>query len=65
MVLSEVTVIARKYWLWRAVGVNGSVLDILVRPQRNAKATRRFLARLIARFGEPRAVITDKLRSYF
>ncbi|GAW37295.1 transposase IS66 family protein [Roseovarius sp. A-2] len=55
----------RKYWLWRAVDANGDVLDILVQPRRNAKAARRFLARLIDRFGEPRAVITDKLRSYF
>jgi putative transposase len=55
----------RKYWLWRAIDANGDVLDILVQPQRNAKAARRFLARLIARFGEPRVVITDKLRSYF
>lgn len=55
----------RKYWLWRAVDANGDVLDILVQPQRNAKAARRFLARLIGRFGEPRVVITDKLRSYF
>ena len=55
----------RKYWLWRAVDENGDVLDILVQPQRNAKAARRFLAGLIDRFGEPRVVITDKLRSYF
>lgn len=55
----------RKYWLWRAVDANGDVLDILVQPQRNAKAARRFLARLIDRFGEPRVVITDKLRTYF
>lgn len=55
----------RKYWLWQAVDANGDVLDILVQPQRNAKAARRFLARLIDRFGEPRVVITDKLRSYF
>ena len=54
----------RKYWLWRAVDANGDVLDILVQPQRNAKAARRFLKRLIARFGEPRVVVTDKLRSY-
>ena len=54
-----------KYWLWRAVDANGDVLDILVQPQRNAKAARRFLKRLIARFGEPRVVVTDKLRSYF
>ena len=54
-----------KYWLWRAVDANGDVLDILVQPRRNAKAARRFLKRLIARFGEPRVMITDKLRSYF
>lgn len=54
-----------KYWLWRAVDTNGDVLDILVQPRRNAKAARRFLKRLISQFGDPRVVITDKLRSYF
>ena len=54
----------RKYWLWRAVDANGDVLDFLVQPQRNAKAALRFLKRLIARFGEPWVVVTDKLRSY-
>jgi putative transposase len=53
------------HWLWRAVDANGDVLDILIQPRRNAKAARRFLKRLIARFGEPSVVITDKLRSYF
>lgn len=53
-----------KFWLWRAVDANGNVLDILVQRQRNAKAARRFLKRLIDRFGAPRVVITDKLRSY-
>jgi putative transposase len=47
------------------VDANGDVLDILVQPQRNAKAARRFLKRLIARFGAPRVIVTDKLRSYF
>lgn len=55
----------RKYWLWRAVDANGDVLDLLVQAQRNAKAARRFLMRLIARFGESRVIVTDKLRSYF
>lgn len=32
-----------KYWLWRAVDSNGDVLDILVQPQRNAKAAKRFV----------------------
>lgn len=52
------------HWLWRAVDANGDVLDILVQKRRNSKAARRFLARLIAQFGQPRVVITDKLRSY-
>ncbi|MGB7271068.1 MAG: IS6 family transposase [Albidovulum sp.] len=54
----------RKFWLWRAVDANGDVLDILVQKHRNAKAAKRFLRRLIGRFGDPRVVITDKLRSY-
>lgn len=53
-----------KHWLWRAVDANGDTLDILVQTRRNAKAAKRFLARLIAQFGQPRVVITDKLRSY-
>ncbi|MEL7133428.1 MAG: IS6 family transposase, partial [Pseudomonadota bacterium] len=53
-----------KLWLWRAVDANGDVLDILVQPRRNAKAAKRFLQRLLDRFGQPRVVITDKLRSY-
>ena len=52
-----------KMWLWRAVDGNGDVLDILVQPRRNAKAASRFLRHLIARFGQPHVVITDKLRS--
>lgn len=53
-----------KHWLWRAVDGNGHVLDILVQPRRNAKAARRFLKRLIGRFGAPRVIVSDKLRSY-
>ena len=53
-----------KQWLWRAVDANGDVLDILVQKHRNAKAAKRFLKRLIDRFGEPRVIVTDKLRSY-
>lgn len=40
------------------------MLDILVQTRRNAKAAKRFFRRLVAQFGEPRVVITDKLRSY-
>ena len=64
--LDEVVISIRgkKHWLWRAIDAEGDVLDILVQTRRNAKAAKRFLKRLIAQFGEPRVVITDKLRSY-
>lgn len=65
--LDEVVIPIRgkKYWLWRAVDANGDTRDILVQTRRNARAARRFLAGLIAQFGHPRVVVTDKLRSYF
>lgn len=52
------------HWLWRAVDANGDALDILVQTRRNAKAAKRFLTKLIAQYGQPRVIITDKLRSY-
>ena len=59
-----ITIRGKKHWLWRAIDTNGDVLDILVQTRRNAKAAKRFFQRLVAQFGEPRVVITDKLRSY-
>lgn len=53
-----------KYWLWWAIDGDGDVLDILVQSRRNAKAARRFFGALVTQFGEPRVVVTDKLRSY-
>ncbi|MEP3301013.1 MAG: IS6 family transposase, partial [Roseibium sp.] len=64
--LDEIVVPIRgkKHWLWRAIDANGEVLDILVQTRRSGKAAKRFFKRLIAQFGAPRIVITDKLRSY-
>lgn len=59
-----ITIRGKKHWLWRAIDADGDVLDILVQTRRNAKTAKRFFRRLIAQFGEPRVVITDKLRSY-
>lgn len=53
-----------KHWLWRAVDVNGDVLDILVQSRRNKAAAKRFFRKLFRRWGQPRVLITDKLRSY-
>lgn len=54
----------KKHWLWRAVDGNGDTLEILVQSRRNAKAAKRFLRKLMKRWGIPRVIITDKLRSY-
>ncbi len=64
--LDEVVVSIRsqKYWLWRAVDANGDVLEILVKSRRNARAAKRFLKKLMKRWGVPRVLVTDKLRSY-
>jgi len=59
-----ITIRGKKQWLWRAIEANGDVLDIQVQTRRNAKAAKRFFQRLVSQFGEPRVVITDKLRSY-
>ena len=59
-----ITICGKRYWLWRAIDANGDVLDILLQARRNAKAAKRFFRRLILQFGEPRGVITEKLRSY-
>ena len=53
-----------RFVLWRAIDANGDVLDIFVQKRRNAKAAKRFFKRLIKQFGEPRVIVTDKLRSY-
>lgn len=59
-----ITIRGKKHWLWRAIDADGDVLDILVQARRNAKAAKRFFQRLVSQFGEPRVIITDKLRSY-
>ena len=37
---------------------------LLVQQRRNAKAAKRFFKKLVKQYGEPRIVVTDKLRSY-
>ncbi len=54
----------RKHWLRRAVDANGDVLEILMQSRRNAHAAKRFLMKFMKRWGVPRVLVTDKLRSY-
>ncbi|TYB85380.1 IS6 family transposase [Oceaniovalibus sp. ACAM 378] len=59
-----ITIRSKQHWLWRAIDANGDALVLIVQTRRNAKAAKRFFRRLVAKLGEPRVVITDKLRSY-
>jgi putative transposase len=52
-------------YLWRAVDQDGDVLDILVQSRRNKRAAKKFFRKLLKGLRYvPRAIITDKLRSY-
>ncbi len=60
-----VSIQGQRHYLWRAVDQDGDVIDILVQRRRNKKAAIRFFRRLLkGQGGEPRWLITDKLRSY-
>ena len=60
-----VTIQGNQQYLWRAVDQDGDTIDILVQRRRNQKAAERFFRRLIkGQDGEPRWLITDKLKSY-
>jgi putative transposase len=53
------------HYLWRAVDQDGDVLDILVQSRRNKEAAKKFFRKLLKRLRYvPRALITDKLKSY-
>jgi len=52
------------YYLWRAVDHEGEVLEVFVTKKRDCKAALRFLRKAMKRYGRPKAIVTDKLRSY-
>ena len=55
----------KRQYLWRAVDQDGTVLDILVQSRRDAKAAKRFMAKLMKKQCRvPRVLVTDKCRSY-
>jgi putative transposase len=65
--LDEVLLTINKehHYLWRAVDQDGHVLDILVQRRRDKKAAKKFFRKLLKGLTYvPRAIITDKLRSY-
>ncbi len=52
------------HYLWRAVDHEGEVLEAFVTRRRDRKAALRFLRRAMKRYGRPRVIVTDRLRSY-
>ena len=55
----------RQHYLWRAVDQDGEVVDVYLQAKRDGAAAKRFFRRLLrSQGGEPRKIVTDKLRSY-
>ena len=55
----------KQHYLWRAVDQDGEVVDVFLQKRRDGKAAKRFFKRLLKNHkGEPRKIVTDKLRSY-
>jgi putative transposase len=55
----------RRHYLWRAVDQDGEVVDVFLQAKRDGAAAKRFFRRLLrSHGGEPRKIVTDKLRSY-
>ena len=55
----------KQQYLWRAVDQDGDVVDVYLQARRDGAAAKRFFKRLMrSSGGEPRKIVTDKLRSY-
>ena len=52
------------HYLWRAVDHEGEVLEVFVTKRRDRKAALKFLKRAMKRYGQPKVIVTDRLRSY-
>ena len=52
------------HYLWRAVDHEGEVLESFVTKTRDKKAALKFLRKAMKKHGQPRIIVTDRLRSY-
>ncbi len=52
------------HYLWRAVDHEGEVLESYVTKTRDKAAALSFIKRAMKRYGRPKAIVTDGLRSY-
>jgi len=53
-----------KHYLWRAVNHEGEILEAFATRTRDKGAALKFLKKMMKRHGRPRAIVTDRLRSY-
>ena len=55
----------KQHYLWRAADQDGEVVDVYLQEKRDGAAANRFFKRVLrSHGGEPRKIVTDKLRSY-
>jgi putative transposase len=54
----------KTHYPWRAVDHEGEVLEVYATKRRNRSAAFWFLRRAMKRYGQPRVIVTDRLRSY-
>ena len=52
------------HYLWRAVDHEGEVLEAFASKKRDHKAALKFLRKAMKRYGRPKMIVTDRLRSY-
>ncbi|MDB2398586.1 IS6 family transposase [Planktomarina sp.] len=53
-----------RYYLWRAVDHEGEVLESYVSKRQDGKTTLKLIRKSMKRNGQPRIIVTDKLRAY-
>jgi putative transposase len=55
----------QRHYLWRVVGQDGTVLDILVQRRRDEQAPKKFFRKVLKGCQYvPRVIVTDQLKSY-
>ena len=60
-----VSIQGKRRYLWRAVGQDGDLIEILVQKREDTRAAQRFFRKLLSSQTEvPIEITTDKLRSY-
>ena len=52
------------HYLWLAVDHEGEGLEVFATKRRDRRAALKFLKRAMKRYGRPRSIVTDRLRSY-